>query len=114
MENNEVERVKFVCENCGFDCGMVQSGFSKKCPHCGSALSYDGLLYSCYRPSAPLWIPSVAWILLVGGVSHALLQTNLAGYGLPVALLSLPFFLWHKKNKDAERHALNLNRKVKP
>jgi len=111
MNNTDPKHVQFVCENCGFDCGLVQPGFSEKCPLCGSSLSYDGILYGCFLPEAPLWVPATAWILLIGGISNSLFQTPLAAYGIFSVLLSIPFFIWHKKNIDAENHAISLRQK---
>lgn len=113
MDISDRKRVQFICENCGFDCGLVQPGFSEKCPLCGSSLSYDGTISGCFRPESPMWVPVAAWVLLIGGISNALFQTYLADYGIFAVLLSIPFFIWHKKNRNAESHAIKLREQRK-
>ena len=99
MNNPDPKPVQFVCENCGFDCGLVQTGFSEKCPLCGSSLSYDGILYGCFLPEATLWVPAAAWILLIGGISNSLLQTPLATYGFFPFYLAFHFLFGTRKIK---------------
>lgn len=109
MRKKEFKPINFICRNCGYDFGRVEKHLKLLCPICKSNLEYDGLCDSCFAPNVPLWIPTVAVTLLAFGLLNALFLSPLASYGLIFVLLSLPFFLWHKNNKQKAEHAEKLH-----